>query len=139
MLLLASTSRGENDRLWAQSDSFRRLDHIVATSVFHWYSSNAGQLTGPWRPIDGRSNWTGEPDWWQTQIKQMMTANIDALYVHLIPHMDQQRANLFQALYEMRQEGYRTPKVAPFLDPIITWDNILPPIDMPKERPLAAD
>ena len=115
--------------LAAPASSAGREDHLVATSVFHWYTQTAGQQTGPWRPLDGRSNWTGQPEWWKTQIKQMMSANIDVLYVHLIPHMDLQRLHLFEALSELRQEGYRTPKVAPFLDPIITW-NILGDIDL---------
>ena len=115
--------------LASPSSSYTLGDHTVATSVFHWYTSDGGQLTGPWRPVDGRDNWTGEPNWWKTQVKQMMSANIDILYVHLIPVGEEQRVNLFQALYELRQEGYRTPKVAPFLDPIITWD-ILPTVDL---------
>jgi hypothetical protein len=79
-------------------------------------------LSGPWRPLEGRSNWTGEPNFWKGQIKQMMMANIDMLYVHLIPSSEQQRINLFQALNQLRSEGYDVPKVAPFLDPMITWD-----------------
>ena len=97
-------------------------DNIVSTSVFHWYTAYGGQVSGPWRPLDGRSNWTGKVDWWKSQIKQTMTANIDVLYVHLIPYMEQQRINLFAALSQMRTEGYDVPKVAPFLDPLITWD-----------------
>ncbi len=119
----------EASPLLAPASSLARADHFVATSVFHWYTPNGGQLTGPWRPLEGRSNWTGKPDWWKTQVKQMMSANIDVLYVHLIPSMEQQRVNLFQALHDLRQQGYRTPKVAPFLDPMITWD-ILPNIDL---------
>ena len=95
----------------------------MAISVFHWFTANGGQLTGPWRPIEGRTNWTGTPDWWKGQIKQMMMANIDVLYVHLIPELwRRQRVNLFIALNQLRAEGYDTPKIAPFLDPMITWD-----------------
>ena len=126
--LVTVVSGGAFD-LMAPTSSIARSDHYVATSVFHWFTSNGGQRTGPWRPVDDRSNWTGEPDWWKTQVKQMMSANIDVLYVHLIPSMEQQRVNLFQALAELRLEGYRTPKVAPFLDPIITW-NILGDVDL---------
>ena len=61
-----------------------------------------------------------------------MTANIDILYVHLIPYMEQQRTNLFAALNELRSEGYDVPKVAPFLDPVITW-SIFPPADLATE------
>ena len=35
--------------------------------------------------------------------------------------MELQRINLFQALYELRKEGYDVPKVVPFLDTKITW------------------
>jgi hypothetical protein len=101
----------------------------VSTTVFHWYTSTGGQLTGPWRPAEGRSNWTGEPAFWQDQIKQMMSANVDVLYVHLIPHMEEQRVNLFQALNQLRAQGYDVPKVAPFLDPPITWDG-RPPVNL---------
>ena len=107
----------------ATSDkSFAKEEHIISTSFFHWYTKNSGQLNGPWLPRDGRENWTGEPGWWKTQIKQVMLAGIDVMYVHLIPTYEQQRINLFRALYEMRQDGYDVPKVCPFLDPIITWN-----------------
>ncbi|MCK5853437.1 hypothetical protein KAH27_10455, partial [bacterium] len=90
-------------------------EHIISTSFFHWYTATAGQLSSPWIASDGRENWTGEPGWWKTQIKQVMLANIDVMYVHLIPSMEQQRINLFRALSEMRYDGYDVPKVVPFL------------------------
>jgi len=108
--------------LFTARQSFDATNHLVSVSVFHWFTSNGGQLTGPWRPVEGRSNWTGEPEFWKAQIKQMMSANIEVLYVHLIPSSEQQRINLFQALNQMRRDGYDVPKVAPFLDPIITWN-----------------
>ncbi len=101
--------------------SFTMDSHTVSTTVFHWYVPTAGQLSGPWKPIEGRENWTGLPAWWKSQIKQMMAANIDVLWVHLINHSEEVRVNLFQALAEMRSDGYDVPKVAPFLDPLITW------------------
>jgi hypothetical protein len=52
----------------------------------------------------------------------MMMANIDVLYVHLIPTNEAPRINLFLALSQLRAQGYDTPKIAPFLDPLITWD-----------------
>jgi len=42
------------------------------------------------------------------------------------------RINLFRALYEMRLEGYDVPRVAPFLDPLITWYE-QPNIDLATE------
>ena len=41
----------------------------------------------------------------------MMSANIDVMYVHLIPEFDQERTNLFQALNQLRAQGYDVPKV----------------------------
>jgi hypothetical protein len=102
--------------------AYARNDHFVSTTVFHWFGVNTGQLTGPWRPLEGRENWTGEPDFWQGQIKQMMSANIDMLYVHLFNDVhEQKRINLFNALGQMRAQGYDVPKVVPFLDPPLTW------------------
>ena len=72
--------------------------------------------------MEGRTNWTGTTDFWRSQLKQMMAANVDILYVHLIPSSEQQRINLFQALNQLRGEGWNVPKVAPFLDPMITWN-----------------
>jgi len=109
--------------------SFSMNSKILSTTVFHWYVPNGGQLVGPWRPIEGRENWTGEVHWWKSQIKQMMAANIDVIWVHLIPGWENIRSNLFRALYEMRAEGYDVPKVVPFLDPLITWNN-QPNIDL---------
>jgi hypothetical protein len=130
-ILLAGLGLFAADRLAAQSlpplytsaPSFSPTNHYVAASVFVWFSSTGGQVSGPWRPLEGRSNWTGLPDWWQGQIKQMMMANIDVLYVHLYndPNTDQIRVNLFTALNQLRAQGYDTPKIAPFLDPMITW------------------
>lgn len=108
--------------LYTPGRTFNISDHIVSTSVFHWYTSTGGQVSGPWEPLEGRSNWTGETTWWKSQIKQMMAANIDVLWVHLIPSYETQRVNLFRALGEMRSAGYDVPKIAPFLDPMITWD-----------------
>ncbi len=115
--------------LFTSAPTLSATNHYVATAVFHWYTATGGQLTGPWQPLEGRPNWTGVPTWWKGQVKQMMRANIDVLYVHLYPGMEQQRGNLFSALNELRAEGYDTPKVAPFLDQQITW-NAGPAIDL---------
>jgi hypothetical protein len=103
------------------AQSFTTSSRYVSTTVFHWYTLSGGQLSGPWRPLEGRPSWTGEPAFWQDQIKQMMSANIDVMYVHLIPSSEEQRVNLFRALGQLRVQGYDVPKVAPFLDPLITW------------------
>jgi|GEM_PF-3771940 len=120
-IFLAFLSFEFPDDMLTPAPTFDMKSRIVSTTVFHWYVPNGGQLTGPWRPIEGRENWTGEPEWWKSQIKQIMAANIDVLWVHLIPSMENVRVNLFRALYEMRLEGYDVPRVAPFLDPLITW------------------
>ena len=108
--------------LFAPRPTFHLTNHLVSISVFQWFTSNDGQLSGPWRPVEGRSNWTGTAGFWRGQLKQIMAANIDVLYVHLIPSSEQQRINLFQALNQLRSEGWNVPKVAPFLDPMITWN-----------------
>lgn len=107
--------------LFTPQPSFHSTNRLVSVSVFQWFTASGGQLSGPWRPVEGRANWTGTTDFWRTQIKQMMAANFDVLYVHLIPSSESQRVNLFQALNQLRREGWNVPKVAPFLDPMITW------------------
>ena len=118
----ASSGAVSGDRCYTSAATFSATNHYVATSVFHWFTSNGGQLDRSWVPVEGRANWTGQPDWWKGQIKQMMMANIDVLYVHLYQGLEQQRVNLFTALSQLRAEGYDTPKIAPFLDPAITWN-----------------
>jgi hypothetical protein len=78
-------------------------------------------MAGPWVPAGGRDSWTGEPDWWKDQLKQMMLANLDVIYVHLIDRFEPQRGNLFQAYADLRASGYDPPKIAPFLDPFGLW------------------
>jgi hypothetical protein len=104
-------------------------NRLVSAVVFHWFTTGDGQRSGPWRPVEGRSNWTGEAPFWVRQIKDIMDANIDVMYVHLMPDMEQQRINLFAAYSQLRAAGYDVPAIAPMLDPMITWD-ILPPIDL---------
>jgi hypothetical protein len=125
-LLLALSSielLGQPADLFNHSPSFKSTNHLVSVSVFQWFSASGGQLSGPWRPVEGRSNWTGNADFWRTQIKQMMAANVDMLYVHLIPSSETERINLFRALNQLRREGWNVPRIAPFLDPMITWNS----------------
>jgi hypothetical protein len=123
LLLTGHSAAQSPPPLFTPAPSLFATNHYVAASVFVWFTSTNGQLMGPWRPLEGRSNWTGLPNWWQGQIKEMMLANIDVLYVHLYndPNTDQIRINLFKALNQLRALGYDTPKVTPFLDPMITW------------------
>ena len=112
--------------LFSPRPSFNLTNRLVSVSVFQWFTSNGGQLSGHGRLVEGRSNWTGTTNFWRGQLKQIMAANIDVLYVHLIPSSEQQRINLFQALNQLRGEGWNVPKVAPFLDPMITWNEQAP-------------
>lgn len=117
-----SSASAQPDLFGPAPVAFEDSSHLVSATMFHWYASTGGQLTGPWRPVEGRENWTGLPPWWKTQIQQIMAANIDMLYVHLIPQTEERRLTLFTAFSELRAEGYDVPKIAPFLDPLITWD-----------------
>lgn len=121
VLCAASAPAQPAEGLFTPQPSFNLTNRLVSVSVFQWFTANGGQLTGPWRPVEGRANWTGTTNFWRTQIKQMMAANFDLLYVHLIPSSEEQRVNLFRALNQLRREGWNVPKVAPFLDPMITW------------------
>ena len=121
--LISVIAPAQTPDLFTPAASFQSSDRIVAATFFHWYASTGGQLSGPWLPLEGRPNWTGLTPWWRTQIKQVMMANIDVLYVHLINDAEIRRELFFAALHELRAEGYDVPRVAPFLDPLITWIN----------------
>ena len=110
-----------NDSLFTAGNSFSVSSHIVSTSFFTWFTVDGGQQSSPWIPLEGRESWTGGVDFWKEFIKEVMAANIDVLYVELIPYMENQRGNLFMALYLLRSEGWNVPKVCPFLDPEITY------------------
>src|SRR5215469_14110283 len=101
--------------------SFLRCVPFVGTSMFHWFLPNEGNVSGPWQPLEGRPAWTGESDFWIGQIKQIMMANIDAVYVHCINNFEPQRVNFFRACNQLRHEGWDIPKIAPFLDPFYLW------------------
>ncbi len=121
-----ATAQPHPGALIQEGRSYALHDNIVSTSVFLWYSPAGGQLSGAWEPLGGRPSWTGEVPFWKDTVKQIMSANIDVMNVHLIAEAASngyafQRENLFQAMSELRHEGYDVPKVTPFLDPIITW------------------
>ncbi len=110
------------DSLLTAGDHFSVDNHIVATSFFSWYGAHEGQQSSPWVAVGGRESWTGTPDFWKRMIKEAMFANIDVLYVELIPFMEDKRGNLFLALNQMRRDGWDVPKVCPFFDPRISYD-----------------
>ena len=107
---------------------FTRYKPFVGTTVFHWFEPNADNSRGPWSPIGGRQTWTGKAEFWVEQIKQMMLANIDAIYLHCIAHSESGRIEFFKAYSQLRAQGYDVPKVAPFLDPFILFSGA--PIDV---------
>ncbi len=117
--------------IYTPGRDFSDTDRFVSAMVFHWYTTFQGQLDGPWIPEEGRGSWTGEAPWWREQIKDMMDANIDVLYVHLFNGFEYQREQFFRALHQLRSEGYDTPYVLPFLDPQIIWNDA--PVDMSTE------
>jgi len=100
---------------------FSRSDRIIAATVFHWFTRDGGQVSGPWIPLNGRESWDGSVAFWKRMIKQLMRAGVDVLHVIQIPFMEEQRGNLFMALYQLRAEGWDVPKVCPFFDPVITY------------------
>jgi hypothetical protein len=110
--------------LYTPAQSYTSTDHTVASVVFHWYTLGGGQQGSAWAPLEGRTSWTGEPDFWQRQLKDIMDSNIDIIYVHLFDgSFEQQRINLFTAYNQLRSQGYDVPKASPFLDPKIIWKN----------------
>src|SRR5256885_1166375 len=81
--------------------AFASSDKIVAAYVFQWFIVGGGQTQGVWHPLEGRANWDGSVAFWTRQVKDMMDANVDLLYVHLIPDFETQRINLFTALFQL--------------------------------------
>ena len=112
--------------------SFARLSPFVVTTLFHWFLPTDGNIRGPWLPLEGRAAWTGEADFWVGQIKQIMMANIDAVYVHCVDDFEAQRINFFKACSQLRREGWAIPKIAPFLDPYRLWGE--KPINVSKKE-----
>lgn len=100
---------------------FNQNDRLVVAYVFAWYTPTMGQTRGVWHPLEGRPKWDGTVDFWKRQVKDMMDANVDLIYVHLINKFRTERANLYTALRDLRLEGYRVPQIAPWLDPNITF------------------
>ncbi|GEM_PF-6424102 len=109
------------DSLLIEGNHFKVSSHIVSTSFFCWYGPGEWQVVVPWIPVDGRESWDGSQRYWRTMIKQLMAANIDVVYVELIPTLETNRGNFFLALKSLRAEGWNVPKVCPFLDPEITY------------------
>lgn len=114
--------------LYSQGRIFTSTDRFIGAHVFHWYTpdnTDPGdwQADGAWEPLEGRQNWDGSVAFFYRQLKDMMDANLDVIYVALmdVPGIEQQRINLFRAYSQLRAEGYDPPKVAIFLDAYMTW------------------
>lgn len=111
---------------------FKCQQPFVGTTVFHWFTSTQGNVMGPWKPLGGRASWTGKADFWKRQIREMMMANVDAIYLHCINAYEVQRVEFFKAYAQLRAEGWDVPKIAPFLDPFYLWRH--EPIDVATEN-----
>ena len=35
-------------------ENFTTNSHVVSTDVFTWFTSDGGQVSGPWQPLEGR-------------------------------------------------------------------------------------
>jgi hypothetical protein len=112
--------------------SYNCYERFVCTSLFHWFTPTEGNLSGPWRPIEGRAAWTGGIDFWEEQLKQITAANIDAVYVHLIENFEAQRITFFQAYARLRARGWDLPLIAPCIDPFNLWRHA--PIDVATQE-----
>jgi hypothetical protein len=120
--------------LLTRGAGFSRMQPFVGTTVFLWFTPSTGNLRGPWPPINSRRSWTGTADFWAGQLKQMMMANIDAIYVHCVDQYIEQRVEFFKAYAELRRNGWDVPKLAPFLDPYNLWENAPIDVSTPKGK-----
>ncbi len=118
----------ETSSLLSPGRSYGRYERFVCTTLFHWFTPTEGNVSGPWQPIEGRAGWTGSIDFWEEQLKQIVAANIDAVYVHLIDNFEAQRITFFQAYARLRARGWDLPSIAPFIDPFYLWRHA--PIDV---------
>ncbi len=112
-----SVSHAVAANLYTQGNTFTSDSHYVSTTFFYWNTATTGQVNGIWQPLGGRESWTGLPDYWRGEIKQMMAANIDVIQPFTVPEWagwGQQLANFFTAYGQLRAEGYNVPKIAPF-------------------------
>ena len=118
MAVSAAQAVAQSPNLFTAGNTFTTNSHYVSAYVANWFLSDGGDMVSPWVPLEGRAAWDNSVGYWQSQIKQMMMANIDVLQIELyrgqVP-LD----NMFQALSSLRSQGYNVPKVAPFIDPAI--------------------
>lgn len=131
LLLLGTSSAAQVVPPANEARPFTSDDRLVVAYVFSWFTATAGQTEGVWHPLEGRSEWDGSVAFWKRQVKDMMDANVDLVYLHLLDTFSTERTNLYQALSELREEGFRVPQIAPWLDPAVTFfPTHLGPIDL---------
>ena len=123
-LLCPSKALAANS-LFTAGMGFSANSHIVSSSFFIWFDGSP--QIGPWQPLEGSSTWNGDVNFFKSQIKQIMAANIDVLLVYQRCDWDPSAytfvpgpfapalKNFFRALYELRRDGYDVPKIAPVL------------------------
>ncbi|MHC4445202.1 MAG: Ig-like domain-containing domain [Planctomycetota bacterium] len=131
--------------LYTPASSYNSTDRFVGIHVFHWYSGgntlfDLWQSNGHWRPYDWtytggglpcKCSWDGSVTHWENQLKDIMDANIDLIYIVTTPTLLTQRMNLFEAVKNLRSQGYDTPRVAPWLDNHLMWHpSYMGPIDL---------
>ena len=67
--------------LFTAGNTFTTSSHYVSATAFTWFATGIGQVSGPWAPLGGRNSWTGTPAFFESQVKQIMAANIDVMLV----------------------------------------------------------
>ena len=126
MVASAARALAQANLFTAPPNTLTTSSHYVSTTAFTWFATGIGQVSGPWAPLEGRDAWDGTPAFFESQIKQMMAANIDVVFVEQFSTTANGgfcccgNYNLFLAMSNLRAQGYNVPKVAPILDPSIS-------------------
>lgn len=117
LLLMGAFSAAPSTFYTQAPQTFTTDTRYVTADLFTWFSARGGQRVANWTPREGRSAWDGGVHYWKDQLKQIMSANIDTLYVHSLGNeFRDSRCNLFIAMRHLRKQGYDVPKVAPWSD-----------------------
>jgi hypothetical protein len=54
LVSIQQLAEAQKPPLFTSAPTFFATNHYVAVSVFHWFTAAGGQLSGPWRPLEGR-------------------------------------------------------------------------------------
>jgi hypothetical protein len=103
-------------------------DHTVGAWFFSWFTGDpAWECSSPWWPVDGFAAWDGSVAWAKGQLLDMMDANLDVVGFQFdtkdptlpwgVRWTNVERS--LEAVRELLEEGYRPPRVIPFLDTAI--------------------